>query len=353
MTEEVKEAVGEETYSGFKEALSGALSQATGREDLEVAEEEPEEEIVEQEVSEDDVEDAPKEEEVSGEKEAVNAIEDEFKLIPKEWSEKERTSFQSALDNPELKDAAETFIGRYENLKKDYYRKATETAEMRRSVSEWDEVFDESAKGALQARGINEREYVQRLLNVERQLIQNPVDTFKKLAQAYRVDIKQLVDNNTDDDGIIDYDKTISEMKQELDSLKNKELQTKTQSAADAEAGIAKQIKDFEFAIDETGELKYPDFKEVRDEMAILINKGKATTLEDAYELCPTIKEKRLHERSELDSKKQIQEEKRKVAKAKKAAKGVTNKKVAAPAREVKRSLEDRLKEKFAESRAG
>lgn len=336
-----QEVVGEETYSAFAESLSNAMSQATGREPVEEVEEEDIEEI------EDDTEEVDATEEVVEEPKE----EEEFKLIPKEWSKKEKESFEQALEDPNLKTAAETFIGRYENLKKDYYKKATETAEMRKSVSEWDDVFDESAKGALQARGINETEYVKRLLNVERQLISNPVDTIKKLTQAYGVDIKQLVGDATEDDGVIDYDKTISEMKKELNALKSKESQTKNQAAAQNEANVAKQVKDFQFAVDETGELMYPHFKEVKDEMGILLQNGKAATLEEAYNMSPTIKEMMLEQKQELKTKADIEEEKRKVARAKKASKGVHNKKTAAIKTEGKISLEDRLKAKFAEAR--
>ena len=338
MTEEVMEEItetiqaddGVDESSAFADSLKDAMSQAMGRKVEEPQEVEEEEEDAEVE------KDEPKQEE-------------EFKLIPKEWTKKEQETFQAALDNPDLKEATEAFIARYENLRKDYHRKAGERADYAKKVSVWDDVFDGRAKEALKARGIDEPEYVKRLLNVERQLITNPAETIKKLAEAYKVDLRQAVDNNDDD--VIDYDKTIAEMKKEIADLKNNNKQTETDTAATEDAYIAKQVKDFEFAIDESGEPMYPLFKEVRDEMGILLQNGKAKTLEDAYEMSPTVKLAKLEETSKSQSRNDMEEEKRKVAKAKKAARGISNNKVNLK-QNVKMTLEDRLREKFAEARA-
>jgi hypothetical protein len=160
-----------------------------------------------------------------------------------------------------------------------------------------------------------------------------------------------LVSDAINDDGIVDYDKTITEMKKELDELKNSKKQSETQSAATEEAYIAKQIKDFEFAIDDNGEPRYPLFKEVKDEMGILLNKGKAKTLEEAYEMSPTVRAQAIEAKSAMRSREDIEEEKRRVTKAKKAAKGVSNKKIVSQA-PVKISFEDRLRERLMEAKS-
>lgn len=336
----------QEEHSEFANSLKDAMSQALGKQP------EPKEEVVENEVVE--KEEPPVADEVAQEKEEhkeeqPTKIEEEFKLIPKEWTKKEQEVFQEALDNPDLKEASEAFISRYENLRKDYHRKAGERAELAKKQSVWDDVFDDKAKEALRQKGIDEPEYVKRLLNVEKSLIANPAETIKKLADVYNVDLKQTVDSVNDD--VVDYDKTITEMKKEIANLKNKDTQTKEQAAATEQSYIAKQVKDFEFAIDDTGELKHPLFKEVKDEMGIILQKGKAKTLEEAYNLSPTVRSAALEKKVELQSREDIEAERRKVSKAKKAAKGVTNKKIVT-AQNIKMSLEDRLKEKFAEARA-
>ncbi len=346
MTEEVVQE-----NSDFANNLQNALNEALGKPEAFIEEKEEivenENEIVEQETqgNNDALEKSEKEQ-----SEEVNQIEEEFKLIPKEWKKEEKEKFEAVLNNPETKEAAEVLISRYENLRKDYHRKAGERAEFAKQVSSWDEIFDDRAKEALKARGIEAPEYVKRLLSVEQSLITNPAPTIKKLMEAYRVDPKQFVSNESNDE-VVDYDKTITELKKEVAQLKQGNVQNETNIAARQDAEIAKQIRDFKFAIDESGEPKHPLFEEAYDEMSSLIVKGKAKTLEEAYELSPTVKLAKMQEEAERKREVDLQEEKRKVAKAKKAAKGITNSRVVKQA-PIKMSLEDRLREKFAEARA-
>lgn len=346
MTEEVVQE-----NSDFANNLQNALNEALGKPEVVIEEKEEivenENEIVEQETqsNNDALEESEKEQ-----SEEVNQIEEEFKLIPKEWKKEEKEKFEAVLNNPETKEAAEVLISRYENLRKDYHRKAGERAEFAKQVSSWDEIFDDRAKEALKARGIEAPEYVKRLLSVEQSLITNPAPTIKKLMEAYRVDPKQLVSDESNDE-VVDYDKTITELKKEVAQLKQGNVQNKTDIAARQDAEIAKQIRDFKFAIDESGEPKHPLFEEAYDEMSSLIVKGKAKTLEEAYEMSPTVKLAKMQEEAERKKEVDLQEEKRKVAKAKKAAKGITNTRVVKQA-PIKMSLEDRLREKFAEARA-
>ena len=339
MTEEVE-------TSEFANSLQQAMNDAMGRKD----EESPSDTVVTEEVEE-EKEEVVEEATEEVKEEEPQEQEEEFKLIPKEWTASEKKKFEDALENPDTKEAAEAFIERYENLRKDYHKKAGERAEYAKKVSIWDDVFDTRAKEALRQRGIDEPTYVRRLLNVEQSLITNPADTIKKLMEAYKVDPSLITGNTNDDDSIVDYDKTIAEMRKEIADLKNNKTQSETKSAASEDAYIAKQIKDFEFAIDDSGEPKYPLFKEVKDEMGILLQKGKAKTLEEAYNMTPTVRELALEEKQKAQSRQDMEADKKAVAQAKKAARGVTNKKVATqPPR--KMSFEDRFKEKLREHKA-
>ena len=331
--------------------LKNALNEALGKPEVVIEEKEEivvnEEEVVEQETQDnnDALEVSEKEQ-----SEEVNQIEEEFKLIPKEWKKEEKEKFEAVLNNPETKEAAEVLISRYENLRKDYHRKAGERAEFAKQVSSWDEIFDDRAKEALKARGIEAPEYVKRLLSVEQSLITNPAPTIKKLMEAYKVDPKQFVSDESNDE-VVDYDKTITELKKEVAQLKQGNVQNKTDIAARQDAEIAKQIRDFKFAIDESGEPKHPLFEEAYDEMSSLIVKGKAKTLEEAYEMSPTVQLTKMQAEAERQKKVDLEEEKRKVAKAKKAAKGITNTRVVKPAPE-KLSFEEMFRRNLREASA-
>jgi len=329
--------------------LKNALNEALGKPEVVIEEKEEivvnEEEVVEQETQDnnDALEVSEKEQ-----SEEVNQIEEEFKLIPKEWKKEEKEKFEAVLNNPE--EAAEVLISRYENLRKDYHRKAGERAEFAKQVSSWDEIFDDRAKEALKARGIEAPEYVKRLLSVEQSLITNPAPTIKKLMEAYRVDPKQFVNDESNDE-VVDYDKTITELKKDVAQIKQGNVQKETNIAARQDAEIAKQIRDFKFAIDESGEPKHPLFEEAYDEMSSLIVKGKAKTLEEAYEMSPTVQLTKMQAEAERQKKVDLEEEKRKVAKAKKAAKGITNTRVVKPAPE-KLSFEEMFRRNLREASA-
>jgi len=331
--------------------LKNALNEALGKPEVVIEEKEGivenENEIVEQETqsNNDALEESEKEQ-----SEEVNQIEEEFKLIPKEWKKEEKEKFEAVLNNPETKEAAEVLISRYENLRKDYHRKAGERAEFAKQVSSWDEIFDDRAKEALKARGIEAPEYVKRLLSVEQSLITNPAPTIKKLMEAYRVDPKQFVNDESNDE-VVDYDKTITELKKDVAQIKQGNVQKETNIAARQDAEIAKQIRDFKFAIDESGEPKHPLFEEAYDEMSSLIVKGKAKTLEEAYEMSPTVQLTKMQAEAERQKKVDLEEEKRKVAKAKKAAKGITNTRVVKPAPE-KLSFEEMFRRNLREASA-
>lgn len=338
----------EEFTSSLQNALNEALrkpEQQNVVEDVEIVEEVEEEQESESKEAQEAQENVDEEEKEEEEKQN-----NEFKLIPNEWTDSEKQRFKAALENPETKEIAEVMINRYQNLKRDYLKKAEERADFAKKTSEWDEIFDERAKAALKARGIEAPQYVRNLLAVEQKLLQEPVPMLKRLMEAYKVNPKQLVDDDSEDD-VVDYDKTITEMKKEIANLKNGKAQSETESAAIEQAYIAKQIRDFEFATDENGEPKYPLFSKVKREMYDLLNSGEAKTLEEAYELSPSVKLAKLEQDAERSKKVNIQEERKKVAQAKKAAKGLTNTRVVKAAPK-KMSFEERFKENLRKAKA-
>ena len=346
MTEEVVQE-----NSDFANNLQNALNEALGKPEVVIEEKEEivenEKEVVEQETQSNNnaLEESEKEQ-----SEEVNQIEEEFKLIPKEWKKEEKEKFEAVLNNPETKEAAEVLISRYENLRKDYHRKAGERAEFAKQVSSWDEIFDDRTKELLKANGYDAPNYVKYLLSVENGLINNSVTTIKWLMDRYKVDPKQFVSDESNNQ-IVDYDKTITEIQKDVAQIKQGNVQKETESAARQSAETAKLLQDFKFAIDENGDPKYPLFNKVKYEMGDKLSSGEAKTLEEAYEMSPTVKLAKMQAEAERQKEVDLEEEKRKVAKAKKAAKGITNTRVVKPAPE-KLSLEVMLIRNFREAGA-
>jgi hypothetical protein len=257
---------------------------------------------------------------------------EEFRLIPKEWNDKEKASFEGLKDNPETVDAYNVLIERYENMRKDYHKKNQDRSELAKKVDLWDNVLDEEAKASLKQKGIEAHDYFKNLLEVEKSLINNPADTIKKIMDIYQIDKSSVftepkeIDEGSESD-YLDYDKELAKVKEELKAIKERDDLKKQQYQRNQQESTAKTIQDFKHTTDDTGELKYPLFEDVKEEMGLLINQGKAKTLEEAYNNAPTIllkqKEQELQKKAEDD----IEKERQKVAKAKRASTGLNSSK--------------------------
>lgn len=344
----------------IKEELTNALSKAFGRKQEELKQElEVDVEYDKVEAEYDKVEaqdqDQDQEEDISAEdKGEDNEEEDLFPIISKDWSKEEQERFTSALKTPELKEAASVFTERYEQLKKGFYKKADETANLKKTLSAWEEVYDSGAKETLAKRGINEQDYVKQLLQVDRMLSQNPAETIKKIMEGFKVTPDQMgfstsKADDADGDDFFDSDnKQIDQLKKEIADLKSSMQQEKTQVVEQQQKSVESQIRDFKHAIDDNGEPKYPLFEEVKEEMSIFLQNGKASTLEEAYNMSPTIKEKKLSAKSEADEKAKLEADRKKVQDAKRASRGVSNKKsVPMQTPRKKMSIEERFAENF------
>lgn len=264
----------------------------------------------------------PEADEEAKEVEVEEKEDDAFSLIPKEWSAEEKDKFEDLLesDDPLLKDAAKVLTERYSGLRKGFHKKAEELASVRKEYAPIKELFDPHMQ-ALQQLGQTPDSYVKNLMVWDSKLAQAPEAAIKELMETYKVTPEKLGFSNDADDYYED-DK-IARLEKEIESLKNagkQQLQSKEQAS---ERQVLQAVNDFKHAIDENGEAKYPLFEDVRHEMEILIRNGKATTLEEAYKISPTVKEKTFQSRQEQEKQKQLEAERRKAREAKRSSKTV------------------------------
>jgi hypothetical protein len=333
-------------------ALSEALQNAIGSKKADSEPEEPEEVVDEIEEVEEEASDDVEVDSTEEVEDATEEKDEEFPIIPRDWSDAEKEKFQAVLDNPELKDQAAVLMKRYGDLKKGFYNKALELAEIKKSTGAWDEVFDANAKDSLGRLGVTEQQYVQSLLNVDRQLSQDPANGIKMLMEAYKVSPDQLglskgSEEGSEDDYYEQEDKRISQLEKQIADLKASAEREKAAATQQQNQSVEQQLRDFKHAIDDNGELLYPMFDEVKEEMSILLNSGKAETLEDAYKKSPSVREKEFERKAEERAQAQLKADKKKVADAKRASRGVKNK-VSAPVKTRKKmSIEEHLAESF------
>jgi len=254
-------------------------------------------------------------EEVLTEEDVGEVTEKELPLIPNNWSEEEKESFQALLDSedPEKRMAAEILIERYNHLKKGFFNKTLEYSQKTKEIKEVDEVF-QPYKGQMETQGISKTQYIKNMIAIEQQINRDPAGTIKGLMQRYGVKPEQVVPNNWN------YDLT-DENQNDNSEVATLKAELATLKARIANLPVEAQILSFENAKDSTGKLLHPRFKEVAPIMGNLLTTDKNLTLEKAYE--KAIKVFNEEEETPAVDLNKIRE---KVAKAKKASKSVTTK---------------------------
>lgn len=269
-----------------------------------------------------------------------------FPLVPNEWTAEEKEKFEDLLENPETKEAAKVLIDRYDNLKKGFYKKADELAQTKKNLSEFDEIFD-PYKDALKQRGYTPARYVSRLLDVDRQLSHNPAAVIKNLMEAYKVTPDKLGISNGADDYYED-DK-VAQLERKILELEARSTKQTEDAGRTERESYAQMVRDFRFAVNESGEPKYPLYEEVKEEMAILLQSGKASTLEEAYKLSPTVKEKSFERQQEMKKQKELDEARLRARQAKKSSKAAKPSAGSAAAANDSVDLKDMLAQAFRE----
>lgn len=273
-------------------------------------------------------EDAPKEDELEEESTedaediAEKEAEKEFPLIPNNWSEDEKAAFQTLLDsdNEDLKAAAEIFIERHNSMKKTFFKKTEELANVKKELKPITDVFAPFAE-TMKTNGVDKATYIKNMVTWEMSLQQDPVNTVKKIMANFGVKPQDIVPRDE-----FSFDEDLTDAK-ENDKVTKLERELQLLRTQIANQPVLAQVRQFEEATDAAGKLLHPHFADVKPIMGQLIQQGKATTLEDAYK--KAIKALDLDEpvtHDEPDNAVDLDKIRQKLVKAKKASKGVTTK---------------------------
>lgn len=285
------EAGTEQVKTSLGEALREALEQAEGEAPEGKAEESNQDDI-EQEGDEGAAEQEPggESEEEAGEDEQEEEPEEEseadrlFALVPKDWSESEQEAMVALIDSddPDKQAAADVLIKRHNEMKKAFHDKSMKFANTNKELESINNVF-KPYEQTMQQSGLTKAQYMQNMIQWEQALKTNPVATVKQIMQSFDVKpqalIKEFGGADIDLDEDFDYS-DMSDSNSEVNSLKQELQELRSQIANQP---LQEQIKSFETATDEEGNLLHPNFKQVAPVMGALIQSGQATTLKDAY----------------------------------------------------------------------
>ena len=256
-----------------------------------------------------------KAEETDEDKKLQETVENEFPLVPKDWSEEEKKAFQALIDSDDEDKAvaAQVLIERYNLLKKGFFKKTREYSEATKEIQPINEIF-KPYETTLKQNNITKSQYIENMMKWDNLLHKDPVTGVKEIMKAFNLKPEQIAPQ--DIWGLTEEDNSgnneVSALKEQVRNLQN-QLQA---------LPIETQIRQFAEATDSEGKLKHPHFKEVQTVMGGLLSSNPNLTLEQAYK--KAVKTLDIEASSEAaDHAINLDKIREKVAKAKKASKGV------------------------------
>ena len=255
----------------LRDQLSAAFDKSTAPE-----EEQP---IVEDSV----VEDLPEEEIASDEvqQEVEEVVEPEISA-PDHWAAEDKELF-SSLD----KRGQDFLLCRHKDMEAAHTKKQQALAEERKQVEAVIKAV-EPYEGYLKRSGLSREEAVNKLLATAQRLDEsNPQDKIAilhSLARDYGVQLgnhEEAEPLSHEAQLLLDKINRI-----EADNYRLQEAHRLREEASkwNEEKSLQNVIDEFSNQKDEKGNLKYPHFDTLREDMGLLLNAGKAKSLEDAYE---------------------------------------------------------------------
>ena len=294
------------------------------------AEDQPQDEDSEDKEKDGETETDVLEEEVVEEKVEEKAEETE---TPNNWNAEEKKAFEDIPDEIitqdgttiSLKAMKDVALNRYEELLKGFNEKAREASTAKKGSEEWNKLLD-PYKPQLTAAGMEPQQWIGTILQGVHNLQQNPAAVIKDLIGTYKVSAADLgikTEQSEDEDNfhgesdpkVTKLETTIDTLQKRLDTFENASIQRSNQTVQD-------EMTAFKDAKDVDGNLTHPHFDEAREEMGILMQTGKAKTMQEAYDKCPTVRSKGLKV-VKTDNKESLKKAREEAAKAKKAGKTV------------------------------
>lgn len=332
-TETEEGTTSDEKTLTLREELAEQLTKQTKEvtEDAETSEQE----TTEEETTKEEVAEEVEAEEEAPEEEKAEVVEATDADVPNNWSAEEKKVFEDIPDEIvaedgtkiSLKAMKDVVLHRNEGLLKAFNEKSREAATAKKGSKEWNNLLD-PYKPQLTAAGMEPQQWIGTILKDVHRLQANPKSVIKELIGAYKVSASDLgfttEQSQDEDDSYVESDPkvakletTVADLRAEIDSMKNDGIQRKNQSVQD-------EILAFKEAKDSKGNLTHPHFDEARDEMGILMETGKAKTVQEAYDMSPAVKSKGLKiVKSSDENKLALKKAREEAAKAKKAGKTI------------------------------
>jgi len=216
----------------------------------------------------------------------------------KRWKEPSRNALKALRDHPEARTHLDPLLKELDETYSYVGRRDNEFAQYRRQLDPIAEVIAPYVN-QLHMQGMSPQQFVQQLLATQDSLRNNPDQTFpylasmfkprdagqaiKALAQAWGADLGSVAQEAPYIDPALQqmlggYQSELSQVKQAIWQQQQGQMQAQ-------QAAVLNDIAAFESAADESGNPKHPHYREVYDDMVMLIQMGRASSLPQAYDM--------------------------------------------------------------------
>ena len=261
---------------------------------------------------------------------------------PEHWSDEDKSVFM------ELDERGRDFaLSREKHFSKGIEEKSTELKTYRDAFEPYKHLIPP---------GVSEAQVIQQLLNAQALLQRDPVEGVKWIMQSYGVDEKQFAPTETPVEDDVYVDPQVKALQERIEALTDKSEQDSRNAETARQNALLAEISRFQQAADDAGELLHPHFNAVYGVMAGLLQSGRATDMEEAYQKAvwsvPEYREQEVEQRAREYAEQQLAEKKTAAEKAAKASKTVEGKKSAQTAPKAK-TLSDSLEENYEKSIRG
>ena len=285
-------------------------------------------------------------EEIVADPEGEAEVEADEVSPPEHWSEEGQAIFMEADER-----VRDFMLSRENDFNKGIEEKSNELKSYR-------DVFEPYE--SLIPPGTTQPQVIQQLLNAQALLQRNPVEGIKWLMQSYGVDEKQFAPTETpvktDNVDDVYVDPQVKALQQRIDELTNTREQDVRAAEMARQNALLTEVNKFQNATDDDGELLHPHFNAVYGVMAGLLQSGRATDMEEAYQRAvwsvPEYREQEVEQKAKDYAEKQLAEKTEAAQKAAEASKTVKGKKSAKAAPKEK-TIADSLSENYDKSIRG
>lgn len=285
---------------------------------------------------------------VSTDQSVQEAIEEIMEPLPV-WPEEVKTRFTNLGKLSGGKTWQKFLIEREKERDADYTRKQQSRADFIKTYEPIEQIIA-PYREELKRANMTPANLLQRYINTELMLRENPREAIKMIAQTYGVDLNQP--DPSADDPVLNHP-AFSQLRQEIMSLRGSLTQREQQEQQAQMSSRVHEIETFAEQRDEKG-LTHPYFSDVMDDMVLLAQAeraaGRTPQLQELYDRAvwanPTTRQKALAAQSAEQERKRVEEAAQKAAQARKASAGATGSPGASAPR-TDRSLREEIEHAF------